>query len=322
MPPSFAVIEVAPQGRGPGSVLEMTDDAITEGTIEANGLTFGYLAAGPLEDTARPLALCLHGFPDTPYTWRRLLPALADAGYRAIAPWMRGYAPTQVPGDGCYQSAILARDAAALYWALAGDSKAVLVGHDWGALASYASAHDEAVAWRRMVAMSVPPPGAIATAFLSFDQLQKSWYMFFFQHPLAEVAVAQDDLAFIDRLWADWSPGYDATEDLPEVKKSLRDPANLEAALGYYRATLGAVGVSDDAEVTALQEASAGPVPLPTLYLHGTADGCMGPELAGLAGGFLGHEHSRVELVEGAGHFLHLERPGEVNQLVLEFLGN
>lgn len=300
----------------------MADGAIIEGTVEANGLRFGYLAAGPLEDTGRPLALCLHGFPDSAQTWRQLLGPLAESGYRAVAPWMRGYAPTEVPGDGCYQSAMLAFDAAGLHRAFDADDRAVLIGHDWGALASYASAHDETIAWRRMVTMAVPPPGAIAAAFLSFDQLQLSWYMFFFQHPLAEIAVAQDDLEFIDRLWADWSPGYDAAEDLPAVKSALRDPANLGAALGYYRATLSNVGVSDDPRVTSLQGASAGPVPLPTLYLHGEADGCMQSELATLAGGFLAHEESQVELVADVGHFLHLEQPEKINQLVLDFLAD
>ena len=68
---------------------------ITEGRISANGVEFGYLETGE-----GPLALCLHGFPDSAWTWRHLLPALADAGYRAVAPFMRGYAPTSVPADG------------------------------------------------------------------------------------------------------------------------------------------------------------------------------------------------------------------------------
>jgi pimeloyl-ACP methyl ester carboxylesterase len=211
-------------------------------------------------------------------------------------------------------------DAVRLAEAFDADDRSVLIGHDWGALATYAAAHSPAVPWRRCVTMAVPPPGAVAAGFLSYDQLQKSWYMFFFQHPLAEAAVAGDDLAFLDRLWADWSPGYDAADDLPGVKDALRDPANLAAALGYYRATLGGVGLSNDPEVTALQNAANGPVTLPTLYLHGRTDGCMGPELAEMAGGFLVHEDSRAELVDDAGHFLHLERPGHVNQLILNFL--
>jgi pimeloyl-ACP methyl ester carboxylesterase len=309
---------------------------VIEGTIEANGLRFGYLAAGD----RGPLALCLHGFPDSAWTWRHLLPALADAGFRAVAPWLRGYAPSEVPADGCYQTAMLGLDAGALHDALDGDGDAVLIGHDWGAFAGYAAVHDTSPAppraepggpppaadagsssrWRRLVALAVPPPAAIAGDFFSYDQLQRSWYMFFFQHPLAEAAVAQDDLAFVDRLWADWSPGYDATDDLPHVKDALRDPVNLAAALGYYRATLGNVGLSSDPAVTALQNAAFAPPPLPTLYLHGRDDGCMGADLASLATPFLSHEGSRVEIVDGTGHFLHLERPDEVNRLVLDFV--
>jgi pimeloyl-ACP methyl ester carboxylesterase len=296
---------------------ESSEGTITQGTVDAAGLTFAYLAAGA-EDA--PLALCLHGFPDSARTWRHLLPVLADAGYRAVAPWMRGYAPTTVPPDGRYQSAVLGLDACALHGALGGGDDAVLIGHDWGALAAYAAAHHPTTSWRRMVTMAVPPPATIAQSFFTYDQLQRSWYMFFFQHPLAEMAVQMDDLAFIDRLWADWSPGYDAGDDLPAVKDALRDPANLAAALGYYRATLGGVGVDDSPEVASLQDAANGAPPLPTLYLHGRSDGCMAPEAAAEASTALTHPGSRVELVDDAGHFLHVERPDAVNGLVVDFL--
>lgn len=298
----------------------MTDDAdgtLSQGTIEANGLTFAYLAAG---DDDAPLALCLHGFPDSAWTWRHLLPSLAAAGYRAVAPWLRGYAPTTVPADGHYQAGMLALDACALHEAFGAGDDAVLIGHDWGALAAYSAVHHPTVRWRRLVTMAVPPPPTLTSAFFSYDQLRRSWYMFFFQSPLADMAVPMDDLAFIDRLWADWSPGYDATEDLPHVKDALRDPANLAAAIGYYRATLGGVGLSDDPTVVALQNAANGAPPLPALYLHGATDGCMGAELAGMASAVLTHEGSRVEIVDGGGHFLHVERPDAVNALVLDFL--
>jgi pimeloyl-ACP methyl ester carboxylesterase len=297
-----------------------TDATITQGAVEAAGLTFGHLSAGDLADTAKPLAVCLHGFPDSAWTWRHLLPSLAAAGYRAVAPWMRGYAPTTVPSDGHYQSAVLGLDACALHEALGGGDDAVLIGHDWGALAGYAAMHHPDTPWRRLVAMAVPPPAGLALAFFSYDQLRRSWYMFFFQHPLAEMAVPLDDLAFVDRLWADWSPGYDAAEDLPRVKDALRDPANLAAAIGYYRATLGGVGLDDRPEVQAIDAAVNGPVPVPTLYLHGRDDGCMGVDLAGAAGASLSAPGSRVELVDGAGHFLHVERPDLVNDLVVGFV--
>jgi pimeloyl-ACP methyl ester carboxylesterase len=286
---------------------------ISEASTTVDDLEVGYLHAGE-----GPLALCLHGFPDSAWTWRHLLPALADAGFHAVAPFLRGYAPTAVPADGRYQTAALALDAIGLHDQLGGDGDAVIVGHDWGAMATYVAANHAPERWRRVVTMAVPPAGAVAGSFLTYQQLKRSWYMFFFQHALADMVVPMADLAFIDGLWADWSPGYDASEDLPHVKDCLRDPANLAAALGYYRATLGGVGV--DPALDAVQARGNEVTPQPTLYLHGRTDGCMGVEVAEAGAAFLTSPGSRMEVVEGAGHFLHVERPDEVNRLVVDFV--
>jgi len=289
----------------------------SQGSIRTDDVEFAYLELG-----TGPLALCLHGFPDSPHGWRHQLPALADAGYRAVAPWMRGYAPTSIPADGAYQQGALATDANALHEALGGDGDAVLLGHDWGATAVYPAVNHEPDRWRAAVAMAVPHPVAMAGLILDYDQLKRSFYMFVFQHPLAEAIVQQDDLAFIDRLWADWSPGLDpavAAEATGHVKDALRDPANLTAALGYYRATLGGIGL--DPRFDAIQAAGANPVELPFLYLHGADDGCIGRDFAEAGRGFLTHPSSRTAIVEGAGHFLQLERPDEVNAELLAFLG-
>ncbi|MCU1500019.1 MAG: hypothetical protein JWM47_3972 [Acidimicrobiales bacterium] len=289
---------------------------ITEGTVEANGLTFATLSEGD-----GPLALLLHGFPDSAWGWRHLIPELAAAGYRAVAPFLRGYAPTEVPADGIYQTGALAADAIALHGALGGGGDAVLVGHDWGAMATYCAAAYAPDHWRKVVTAAVPPLTTVGNSFLTYDQLRRSWYMFFFQSPLADVVVPMDDFAFIDRLWADWSPGHDAGEDLAHVKDALRDPANLAAALGYYRAMLGDGPRSADYEQ--IDAAGTLPLPQPTLYLHGVDDGCMGSDaiddsvLAALP-----HEGSSVELITGAGHFLHLEQPEKVNRLILDFLAD
>ena len=288
---------------------------IGQKSLTARGVAFTYLEAGPEQG---PLALCLHGFPDSAETWRHLLPALAESGHHAVAPYLRGYAPTDVPDDGLYQAGALAADANALHEALGGDGNAVLIGHDWGAMATYGAAGSAPDRWRAVVAAAVPPASAMGMSFFSFEQLQRSWYMFFFQHPLAEMAVAQDDLAFIDRLWADWSPEYDASGDLPAVKDALRDPAHLSAALGYYRATIGDGPRSDD---LAAEQAASGEVPpQPTLYLHGVQDGCMGIDVARVAADAFARDDCRYVEVDGAGHFLHLERPDEVNAEILSFL--
>jgi pimeloyl-ACP methyl ester carboxylesterase len=286
---------------------------LQEGRITVNDVELAYLGTGP-EDG--PLALCLHGFPDSAWTWRFLAPALAGAGFRVVAPFLRGYAPSAVPADGRYQAGVLALDALELHSALAGDGSAVLIGHDWGALAAYGAASGGADRWRRVVAAAVPPALELEALF-SYEQVKRSFYMFVFQWPLAEVIVGADDLRFIDRLWADWSPGYDGAEDVARVKACLRDPANLTAALGYYRATLGAV--PQDPSLAGLQAATGRPPPQPTLYLHGADDGCMAATLTEgtaeqLAPG------SRLEVVPGTGHFLHLERPDVVNQAIVDFL--
>lgn len=282
--------------------------------VTANGLRFTALAAGPADG---PLALCLHGFPDSALTWRHLLPELAAVGFRAIAPWMRGYAPTEVPADGRYQTGALVADACGLHDALGADSRAVLIGHDWGAMAAYGAAAFEPGRWRRLVTAAVPPPGAIGTKLFGYDQLKRSFYIWLFQTPVAELAVGLDDMAFIEGLWGDWSPGHDASADVPAVKDALRDPANLAAALGYYRAMLGST--PPDPALDAQQAATAAVPPQPTLYLHGDRDGCMGVDLAADAEAFLA-PGSRMEVVKGTGHFLHVEAPTPVNRLVLDWI--
>ena len=291
----------------------MTSGGITTGTIAANGVVFSYFECG-----TGPLALCLHGFPDSAHTWRHLLPLLADEGFRAVAPFQRGYAPTSVPADGYYQTGALSLDAIELHSALGGDGDAVIVGHDWGAVGTYGAAVHAPDRWSKVVALAVPPAGAIAHAFASnVDQLKRSWYMFFFQHPLADLVVPGGDLAFVDRLWSDWSPGFDAAEDLALTKPSLRDPANLQAALGYYRAALG-MGPLDPA-LAEVQAAGAAVPPQPTLYLHGATDGAIGAEVAEIARPLV-TDNVSIEILNGCGHFLHLEKPEAVNGRIVEFL--
>ena len=290
---------------------------VRSATVQANGLQFGVLEAG-----SGPLALCLHGFPDAAHTWRHLLPALAGAGFHAVAPFMRGYAPTGVPADGAYQLGALIADAVALHEVLGGDSDAVLIGHDWGAEAAYGAAAYAPGRWRRLVTLAVPPAALDEVLFSDYDQLRRFFYLFMFRDPagFAEAVVARDGMAFLDRLWRDWSPGFQPSEHLAQVKQCLQQRANLSAALGYYRAA-GAVGegTGTTAQYAAQQQAAGRQPPQPTLYLHGARDGCIGVELARGTERLLAPS-SRMIVIDDAGHFLHLEKPSAVNDHVLSWV--
>src|SRR3954453_23790052 len=202
-------------------------------------MTFGALAWGPADG---PLALCLHGYPDTAWTWRHLGPYLAERGWRGVAPFSRGYGPTDLAPDGSYQVGALASDAVAAHEALGGDKRAVLIGHDWGAISLYPAVAHSPDRFARAVALAVPPLGALggkpsgglrAEAALVAKQARRSWYIGFQQIPwISERSLAR----LIPKLWADWSPGYDAREDLEHVFGSLDTPQRRTAALRYYRA--------------------------------------------------------------------------------------
>jgi pimeloyl-ACP methyl ester carboxylesterase len=282
--------------------------------VKANGIDFGYFDLG-----SGPLALCLHGFPDTAYTWRHLLPRLADAGFRAVAPFMRGYAPTSCAADGSYHLGALVADAIALHEALGGDEQAVLIGHDWGAEAAYGAAAFAPARWSTLVTIAVPPLALDERIFSDYDQLKRLFYLFFMKTPRAESVIAANNMAFLDRLWRDWSPGYDPSEDLDQVKRSLDDPRNLSAAISYYRADEPALEGDAMGPYASELEALEQTPPQPTLYLHGRNDGCVDVSIAADAENHLA-PGSTMAVIEDAGHFPHLEQPKAVNELVLGWL--
>ncbi|WP_106848831.1 alpha/beta fold hydrolase [Blastococcus sp. Marseille-P5729] len=282
--------------------------------LSANGLDFACLERG-----SGPLALVLHGFPDTPVSFVPLLEALAEAGYHAVAPWMRGYAPTSIAADEDYSVPALVADAAALHEALGGGPDAVIIGHDWGASASYAAAIAHPDRWAKTVVMSVPPPPYFTQNLMTYEQLKRSFYMWLFQLGIAEKVVSSREYAFLESLWRDWSPSYDPTEALVDVRRALATPDHVTAAIGYYRSTFGAYRLGAPRRT----ETPVPPKPArqPGLYLHGVEDGCIAVDaglLARITGAF--GEGSFCEHVEGAGHFLVNEQPEVVSKRIVEFL--
>ena len=186
----------------------------------------------------------------------------------------------------------------------------MLVGHDWGAETAYAAAAGAPERWRRLVTLAVPPAAMDDLLLGDYEQLKRFFYVFLLkdQSGLAEEVAARDDMAFLDLLWRDWSPGFEAADHLARVKESLREPARLKAAIAYYRATqLGG------------EAAAAAPPPQPTLFMHGVRDGCIRADLIRNATDFLA-PGSRMVAVPDAGHFLHLEQPGEVNAAIIGWL--
>jgi pimeloyl-ACP methyl ester carboxylesterase len=168
----------------------------------------------------------------------------------------------------------LGQDVIALISAL-GDGKAVVVGHDWGALAAYAAAVIAPDRIEKLIALAIPYGRGLISALIGDRaQQRRSWYMFFFLTALAEPAVAHDDFALIDQLWREWSPGWSpAADDLRAVKGMFRQPGVIKAALSYYRFTfllnLQRAGLAD-------LQARIGhePIRVPTLYLGGSAVRC------------------------------------------------
>jgi pimeloyl-ACP methyl ester carboxylesterase len=247
------------------------------------------------------------------------MPALAAAGYHCVAPFMRGYSPTESAPDGRYDAPVLSEDALALITAL-GYKDAIVFGHDWGAVAAYGAAAAAPNRVTRLVTAAVGYGSKFFESLVtSYAQQRRSWYMFFFQTKIAEAAVSFNDFAFLEKLWADWSPGWKwVLEDMEALKRCFRAKGTLEAAIGYYRATLGAA-FNMPLDPKGIAAAMGTPINVPALMFHGRDDGCIGAEtLDGMEKLF--PKGLKIELVPGAGHFVHQERPDYVNELMLKFL--
>ena len=281
-------------------------------SFEHEALTFSAQAMGD-----GPIVLCLHGFPDNAGSFRHQLPALAEAGYRAISLTLRGYEPGAIPADGDYTMETIATDILAVIESL--DTGPVhLIGHDWGAAVAYVAASAAPERFKSLTVMAVPHAGRFAREGLRIPkQLRLSWYMGFFNIPwLSDWVVQRQNYAFIRKLWRDWSPGWQPEPGvLDDVIQTLSQPGVRSAALGYYRAAL-----SIKALLVSAEEAHY-PVPVPTLALSGERDGCIASEVFEqlmVAQDFpKGLTFSRIA---EAGHFLHQEQPEQVNREILDWL--
>lgn len=284
--------------------------------LTANGLRFHAIADGPADG---PLVLLLHGFPELSVSWRHQLPALAAAGFRAVAPDLRGYGRTEKKGP--YDWRTLSDDIAALVRAL-GREKAVIVGHDWGGAVAWgvAAFHPEVV--ERLVVLNCPHPAALAREIATNPrQLRKSLYMLFFQLPwLPERLLSRDHAGAIVRSLKGGSHvrGTWTKESLAPYREAFSDVSSAAAALAYYRSAFRHAWQIQ-------RDARAHPIKARTLVLWGREDRFLSveslrPDVMGelVAPGTI----VSLEYVEGAGHFVQNEAPDEVNRKLVAWLGS
>ncbi len=207
-----------------------------EAHVTVNGVDIAYRETGE-----GPLALLLHGFPFTPDSYRFVIPALADAGYRVVAPFIRGFAPSAVPPKGREHMTDLVADANALHEALGGDGRAVLVGHDFGAATAWAAAVQAPHRWSRLIACDVPPLQFFGPLVLTPYGINVQTHFWFFNMAIADQVIAADDMAFLDFMLNKYTvDSYDTTPELHAIRAALRTPENVAAALGMYRSTFPA----------------------------------------------------------------------------------
>ncbi len=275
--------------------------------VQANGLRFAYLTAG-----AGPLVLLLHGFPDTAHTWDHVLAQLAAAGYRGVAPFMRGYHPTEIPSDGPYDSDTLGRDVLALIDALSPSARepgrvepAIVVGHDWGASAAYSAAALGPERIRLLVTLAIPHPNALKPT------PKLVWNLRHFATLRSKRAGAKlraTDFAYVDELWRRWSPAWTEVpaEETAQVKAAFREPGCVEAACAYYAAIGPRLPASHRQNVSVPAVAFAGVHDMIAPRAYEKARHCF---------------TSSYEVVQvPGGHFMHREHPQEFATELLRVL--
>jgi pimeloyl-ACP methyl ester carboxylesterase len=276
--------------------------------ITVNGVRLHCVEAG-----TGPLVVRLHGFPELWYAWRHQIPALADAGFRVVAPDLRGYnLSDKPPRVRDYRSSTLAQDVADLIVALDAGSAAV-AGHDWGGAVAWllAMLHPQRV--ERLVVLNAPHPVRFLHGLRSLRQLRRSWYMVLFQLPwLPERLVRAGDFRGLRRtLRRDpVRPEAFNDQDIDRYVQAAAQPGAMRAAINYYRA---AVRTDPLARLRSLRRVEA-----PTLVIWGEQDRYLGSELADPDDAWV--PDVRVERIAGASHWLQADAPKQVNQLLLAFL--
>lgn len=280
---------------------------IEQFTVAVDGLDIHVAAAGP---TDAPLVILLHGFPEFSFGWRHQLPALADAGWRVVAPDQRGYGRSSKPkGVRSYALDRLAGDVIALAEAL-GHRRFAVVGHDWGGIVAWhlASRHPEHVA--RLAILNAPHLGVVPAHALRHPmQMLRSSYVAFFQLPVVpELALAADDhRLLVLALEGSSRPGAFTREEIEIYREAWRQEGALTAMLNWYRAIPLDASARSDRRIDA-----------PVLVVWGDADTALESSLAEASARLCAS--AVVRHLPSATHWLHHEEVDEVNRLLTTFL--
>jgi epoxide hydrolase 4 len=284
-------------------------DPIHHQTIRANGIDFRVATAG----SGERLALCLHGFPESAYSWRYQMPLLAQLGYCVWAPDLRGYGGSSRPlGVAAYALENLQEDVAALIEA-SGAKEVVLVGHDWGALIAWYYAMFGRLPISRLIIMNVPHPALMEKGLRTRRQLAKSWYIFFFQLPwIPEWGLARRSCEAIGRMFRDMA--VDKSRFPDEVLRVYRDaaaePGALTAMVNYYRALIRGLRRTRRRGIV--------PIETPTLVIWGEVDAALGKELSYGTENYVGNLTLRY--LPNVSHWVQQEAPETVNGMIEAWL--
>jgi len=277
--------------------------------LKERRLNVGEVELFTVEAGEGPLVVLLHGFPEFWGSWRHQLSALARAGFRAVAPDLRGYHRSDKPrGVSAYSLDKLTGDVAGLIRALGEERAAAVVGHDWGGAIAWRFAMDYPKLFEQLVIMNVPHPVMMEKGLRTLRQLVKSWYMFFFQLPAVPEAVFRAGNFRMTR--ESWKREGLTNEDIQRLVEALSVPDGVTGPMNYYRSAMRDAARGRTAPPLCIEH--------PVLVIWGELDAYLGKELAVPPADLV--PHARVEFLPDASHWVQNHRPERVNELLIGFL--
>jgi pimeloyl-ACP methyl ester carboxylesterase len=293
-----------------GRIAEQSASALLGSNVREGYADIGDVRLHYVEAGQGPLIILLHGFPEFWYGWRLQIEPLAAAGFRVVAPDMRGYNLSSRPeGVQAYDMDRLTADIHGLIQER-GAQSALLVGHDWGGSVAWATAMKYPEVVDRLAILNAAHPRKLSQGLHHPDQLRKSWYFFFFALPeLPEIIVHANRWHFFRHFLRDARPAY-TPEEMDRYIEAWSQPGAAAGMINYYRFAVG--------QPAKEAEAALRPISAPTLVIWGQRDNYLGPELAQ-------PDHDdvpnldRVERLPDASHWVHHDEAERVTQLLADF---